>query len=72
MPGARKANFTKGIILTQKPYNERVREELEKPNKKIEVIITDDIKSKRKNLTREYEKQGFAVTHRSFTADRGI
>jgi hypothetical protein len=68
----RREGYTKGIILTQTPYNSRVNEELQKYSKRIEVIITDDTKAKRKNLTKEYENQGLAVKYKTFIADRGM
>ncbi|MFC1883872.1 hypothetical protein ACFL2O_03780 [Thermodesulfobacteriota bacterium] len=68
----RREGFTKGIMLTQKPYNARVNDELQKPNTRIEVIITDDTKAKRKSLTKEYEKQGFTVKYKTFITDRGM
>jgi hypothetical protein len=68
----RREGFTKGIMLTRNPYNARVNEELSKPNTRIEVVIADDPKAKRKSLTKEYENQGFTVKHKTFVADRGM
>ena len=60
----KKEGYAKGIILTAWPYDNRVKEELQKPNKRIEILITDEPKEKRKSLTKELKAQGFAVKHR--------
>ena len=66
----KREGLTKGIILTENGYNEQVKDELEKPNRRIEIIITNDMKAKRKDLMREYERQGFSVKSKAFSSDR--
>jgi predicted regulator of Ras-like GTPase activity (Roadblock/LC7/MglB family) len=64
--------FVKGIIITQRPFDDKVREELIKQGNRVEIVIAEHMKKERKKLIKNVEAQGFAIKRKALVTDRGM
>ena len=64
--------FVKGIIITQRPFDNKVREELSKQGNRVEIVIAEHMKKERKKLIKSIEAQGYAVKRKALVTDRGM
>ena len=63
--------YTRGIIVSKQPYDDRVREELAKHRGRIQIVIAEDMKKERKRLAEQYSAQGYKVKETELVTDRG-
>lgn len=68
----RREGFKKGIIITQRPYDEKVRGQLLKQGNRVEIVIAENMRKERKRLTKSIEAQGYIVKRKALVTDRGM
>jgi len=68
----RREGFRKGIIITQRPYDDKVREQLLNLGNRVEIVIAEHMKNERKRLTKSIEAQGYVVKRKALVTDRGM
>jgi hypothetical protein len=71
LQSVKREGITRGIIITQQPYGEKVKAELLKAGGMVEIVVADQMKKERKRLTKALEDEGYVVKHKALVTDRG-